>query len=191
MENRQDNDKIEYLMSKRIFLRPLESFDLENLANWRNKPEIHQQFFNLFPIAMSAQQSWYEDLLKKPNTKLFVIQTKDTNKAIGTIGFFNINWKDQSAELGNVLIGEQEHRGCGFGKEAARIMIHFAFTEMNLNRIYLYMYTSNTIAVNIYNSIGFRSEGVLREAHFHGGVFQDVCMMALLRREYITGLSSV
>ena len=174
------------LHSDRILLRPLERTDLETLARWRNDPEIHRQFFNTFPIAFSGQESWYQDLLKDPLCKLFVIETITEGKAIGTVGFDHIDWKNQKAELGNIMIGERANRGQGLGKEAVGLVIHFGFTEMNLNRIYLKVYASNAVAIRVYKACGFETEGILREADFRGGAFQDICLMAILRKDYET-----
>jgi RimJ/RimL family protein N-acetyltransferase len=46
-----------------------------------------------------------------------------------------------------MLIGESAYRGQGFAKEAVGLMIHFGFTEMNLNRICLEVYADNAAAV--------------------------------------------
>lgn len=175
---------VQSLNSSGILLRPLERSDLETLAKWRNTPEIYQQFFNTFPIAMSGQETWYQDLLKRPDAKLFIIETLADGQAIGTIGYDHIDWKNQKAELGNTLIGELAYRGKDLGKEAVRLMLHFGFSEMNLNRIYLKVYANNKLAIHVYESCGFHVEGILQEEYFRNGRFQDVCLMAILRKEY-------
>lgn len=174
------------LRSDQIVLRPLERTDLETLARWRNEPQIHRWFFNIFPITLSGQENWYQGLLKDQQRQLFVIQTIAEGRAIGTIGFDHIDWKNQKAELGNVLIGEPTYRGQGLGKEAVGLMIDFGFIEMNLNRIYLEVYASNAAAIHVYKACGFKTEGILREVYFKGGAFQDLCLMAILRKHYET-----
>jgi len=175
---------LKLLNSSHILLRPLERSDLETLARWRNAPENYQRFFNTFPIAISGQDAWYQDLLKRQDGKLFIIEALGDGKAIGTIGYDHIDWKNQKAELGNTLIGELTYRGKGLGKEAVRLILHFGFSEMNLNRIYLKVYAKNKLAIHVYESCGFHVEGILQEEYFRNGRFQDVCLMAILRKEY-------
>ena len=176
---------VKLLNSSRILLRPLERFDLEALAKWRNTPEVRQDFFNTFPVAVSGQETWYQDLLRRQDAKLFVIETPMDSQAIGTIGYDRIDWKNQKGELGNILIGEPAYRGKGLGKEAVHLMVHFGFSEMNLNRIYLKLFAKNKHAIHLYESCGFQVEGILREEYFRSGAFQDVCLMAILRKEYV------
>lgn len=187
MNTSNGDTPVKLLNSSRILLRPLERFDLEALAKWRNDPEIHPQFFNTFPIAVSGQEAWYQDLLKRPDAKLFIIETLADGKAIGTIGYDHIDWKNQKAEFGNTLIGELAHRGKSLGKEAVRLMVHFGFSEMNLNRIYLKVYANNKLAIHVYESCGFQVEGILREEYFHSGAFYDVSLMAILRKSHLGG----
>jgi diamine N-acetyltransferase len=168
------------LTSEHIALRPLERSDLEQLAHWRNDPSNHREFFNVFPIALSGQPDWYADLLRDSRRKLFVIETKVDRRAIGTIGFDRIDWRNQSAELGNILI-DAGARGHGLASEAVTIAMRFAFEEMNLHRLYLEVFAENTAAIRVYERCGFQREATLREAQFRGGRFCDVVVMAVLR----------
>lgn len=170
------------ICGEKVNLRPLECTDLPQLVAWRNDPEIFRGFFTPFPLSLSAQDAWFEDLLKREDKKLFIIENKQ-GTAAGTVGFDHINWKNQRAEFGNMLVAK-EHRGQGYAYDATKVALRFGFDQMNLNRIYLEVYAWNQSAVRLYQKCGFQIEGVLRQAYYAEGKFQDVVLMSVVREEW-------
>jgi RimJ/RimL family protein N-acetyltransferase len=94
-----------------------------------------------------------------------------------------INHREQNAELG-IVIGDRTRWGQGYGQEAVQLLLDFAFTEMNLHRIYLRVDVNNTYAIRCYENCGFVEEGRLREVVYHRGHFEDQLIMSVLRSEY-------
>ena len=171
------------LRGKEICLRLVEQSDLGLLVQWRNRPEVWKHFFNTFPLSETTQNMWFQNLLQSSEKKLFMICT-NKNKPIGTIGLDHIDFKNQSAEYGNVLIGEESFRGKGFALEATHLLLDYSFNYLNIHRIYLFCYSDNQKAISLYEKCGFVKEGVLRQAHFSNGQFRDLILMAILRDEY-------
>lgn len=166
-----------------VTLAPLEREHLGLVAAWRNDPEISANFFNTFPLTLSGQEEWYQDLLMREDRKLFIIQDVD-GEPIGTAGFDHIDFKNQKAELWSVLVGKKDSWGKGFGTDATRALLGFAFWEMNMNRVCLEVYASNQRAIRMYEACGFRVEGTLRESSYRHGRFQDTVIMSVLRTEH-------
>src|ERR1039457_218116 len=131
------------LVSEHIYLRPVEYDDMANLVVWRNDPENWRFFFNAYPLSMAGQKIWFEKLLSYEAKKLFVICLRNDDEPIGTIGLDAIDFKNQRAEYGNVLIGDTRYRGQGLAKEASIILLNYAFFQLNMNRLSLYVSTSN------------------------------------------------
>jgi RimJ/RimL family protein N-acetyltransferase len=171
------------LHSDRVRLRPVEQDDLAALAEWRNDPANYRWFFSTFPIALAGQQDWYRDLLRDSRRALFIVESLPDHTRIGTIGFDRIDWKNQRAELGNMLIGEPSSRRQGLATEAVQVLVTFGFRQMNLNRIALEVFDDNVAAIGVYERCGFRCEGILRQAYFRDGRAKDVRLMAVLRSE--------
>ncbi len=168
---------------KTINLRLIEEDDLEQVAEWRNKPAINKYFFNIFPISKWGQKDWFAKLLSNERKKLFIIETKE-REPTGTIGLDDIDWKNQKAEFGNMLIGDQENQRKGYAKDATLTLLKFAFEEMNLNRIYLNVLDFDKRAIRLYEKCGFQKEGNLRQAFFTQGRFCDIVVMSILRQEF-------
>ena len=95
----------------------------------------------------------------------------------------NIDWKNRKAVQG-IFIGEKEYWGRGYGSDAIRALLGFAFREMNLHRVYLSVYDYNERAIRCYEKCGFRHEGRLRKARFSDGRYHDELMMGILREEF-------
>jgi RimJ/RimL family protein N-acetyltransferase len=64
-----------------------------------------------------------------------------------------------------------------------RVVCRFGFEMMNLHRIELTVYAEHAAAIHVYEKVGFRQEGRLREAAFKFGRYQDLLMMGLLAGE--------
>ncbi|MDO8472318.1 MAG: GNAT family protein [Dehalococcoidia bacterium] len=165
-------------------LRRVEREDLALIANWRNRPDIWQHFFNAFPIVRSGQERWFDSLLSATDRVLFVIVDKISLAPIGTVGFDRIDWRDRNAEYGNMLIGSLEHIGRGYARDATMTLLSYGFLELGLERVYLNVAALNQHAIQLYEACGFQREGILRQSFFRKGSFQDKVLMSILRREF-------
>ena len=114
-----------------------------------------------------------------------MISKKDDQKKIGTIGLSSIDPRNQKAEFG-ILIGELTERGKGFAEEASAALLNYAFSELNLHKIKLSVFSDNARAIKLYNKLGFRPEGILRQEIFKNAVFKDVMIMAILKEEWLS-----
>ena len=83
-----------------------------------------------------------------------------------------------------IRLGEAEERGHGYGTEAVRLLLDFAFKDLNLHRVYLRVFVTNEAALRVYEKVGFVREGVLREAAYIDGKYVDVAVLGILRDEH-------
>ena len=172
------------IVGQKIRLRPLEEGDLALAARWRNQARVLAQFFSPYPVALSEQRQWYQRYLADDRERMWVIETLD-GRPIGTLALCEIDLHHQRAELGRVMIGEEDCLGRGYAADAVRTLAAYAFREANLNRIYLQVLSDNTRAIHLYERCGFQIEGLLRRAVWKGGAFRDVLLMAALRDDWL------
>ena len=172
------------LVTKRIILRPLEIKDIDIIAEWRNNPEIHKNFFSHKFIIKSNQENWYKSLLISKEKMLFTIVEREKKNTVGFVGFDHIDYKNQQAEYGNLLIGGNNTVRKGYATEATLILLKYGFYELNIHRIYLKVFEWNKLAIQFYKKCGFIKEGILREANYSQGKFQNILLMSILRREF-------
>lgn len=112
-----------------------------------------------------------------------MIEDKNKDNAIGIISIIQIDQKNRNAEC-IIDIGEKDYWGKGYGREAL-ILLDYAFLELNLHRISLRVFAFNERAVALYNRIGFKTEGISRQALYRNGKWHDIMHMGMLKQEYL------
>ena len=168
------------LIASRITIGPLVAEDFGPLFCWINDVAAARLDFAYRPVDVVAHQQWWDSLGKDQTRVVFAIRTPQDPAIIGYVQINGINSVHRSAEIG-IRIGEEKHRGQGYGKEALRLAVEFCWNHLNLNRVQLVVFKHNVRAISAYKAVGFRKEGVLRKAAFIGGGWVDLCVMAALR----------
>lgn len=172
------------LSSERIYLRPIESDDTDNILKWRNHPEIRRDLFSSEPVTREGHLQWLQKLIVSTERKEFIIIRKDGNTSIGTVGLSSIDFQNQKAELG-IMIGETSEWGKGFATEACRLLLRFAFQELKFNKVYLRVFEENAAAVKLYEKLGFSKEGLLKEEIKKDGTYRNIFYMSFLKKDWI------
>lgn len=103
------------------------------------------------------------------------------NTLVGMCAIANIDMLNSKAELG-YWIGKN-YRENGYANEAIRLMLHFGFRTMGLNRIYAKVLTSNENSAKLLDTLGFSREGTARGEVLHMGKFMDVITFSMLKGE--------
>lgn len=168
-------------------LRRVEREDIPTFVRWFNDPEVREFLMMYRPLSTAEEEKWFEGQLEDQDSELFAIETAD-GVHIGNIGLHRINWRDRKAELG-IVIGEKEYWGKGYGSDAIRTLLCFAFEEMNLHRVFLRAFEDNARGIRAYEKCGFQHEGRLREAIYRKGRYYDELRMGILDHEFVTDSS--
>lgn len=127
----------------------------------------------------------FRDFFEKEIDRMhaFMIQKLDDDRKIGMINLDGINWLVGSAWVG-IGIGVREFWGQGYGTDAMKIILRYGFTQLNLNRIQLDVFSINQRGIKSYEKAGFKYEGHLHGNLLKGGVRYDEIFMGILRREW-------
>jgi RimJ/RimL family protein N-acetyltransferase len=137
------------------------------------------------PVSEAQHHAWFEHIQQQRDVIIFAIRVIDSDQLIGTCQLHSINPVHRSAEL-QIRLGDVAAQGAGYGTEAISLLLRFAFRDLNLNRVYLHVFTTNLAANRLYEKIGFVREGVLRQAAHIDGEYVDVDVMSILREEHDT-----
>lgn len=173
------------LVGPNVRLAALGLDDLPVLARWYQDAE----FLRLFdavpaaPRAQSALQEWIENRQKAHDGFLFAVRLHAGDELIGVVELDGILWNQQSSWL-SIGIGEAARRGQGYGAEALRLALDFAFRELNLHRVQLTVFSYNVAAIALYEKLGFKREGAYREFLQRDGLRYDMYLYGMLRPEW-------
>ncbi|MCD9021873.1 GNAT family N-acetyltransferase [Cohnella silvisoli] len=171
---------------KRIMLREYRRDDLPWMRQWVNDPEIVYYLSDIFlyPHPLESTEAYLDSILEgSQDSRGFVIADLSDEAYIGQVNLDSIDWKNRVGRIG-IVIASTEYFGLGYGTEAMKLLIKFAFLEMNLNRLELEVYDFNERAIRSYLSCGFQQEGRLRERQYKNGRYVDVIQMGLLRSDW-------
>ncbi len=130
-------------------------------------------------MTMDAAEAWAR--ANAANPYVWVIEV--AGQLIGEIKLHSVNAQDRRASMA-IAIYDPEQLGKGFGSEAIRLLLHHAFTELDLHRIGIRVLAYNERAIKAYQKCGVIVEGRERETAFVDGVWHDDLMMGILSREW-------
>ncbi|HLI78518.1 MAG TPA: GNAT family protein [Candidatus Binataceae bacterium] len=170
---------------KLVRIRAYEKSDLDALMKWVNDEEVTRNLAAsmIYPLSRAAEESYLSTNASggSPDCR-WAIETL-AGDYLGGISLMTIDWINRSAQVG-IVIGIKQHWGKGYGTDAMRVLLRFAFEKMNLHRVWLNAYDFNTRGIKSYEKCGFQREGVQREYRFLDGRYHDSVLMAILEREY-------
>lgn len=113
----------------------------------------------------------------------FRIRERGDGNLIGFVALMGIEWSNRAGKVA-IGIGEARCRGRGYGEEAMRLILAYAFDELNLHRVGLDVIEYNLPAIRLYEKLGFRLEGRQRERVQRNGQHFDLLDMGILSNEW-------
>jgi RimJ/RimL family protein N-acetyltransferase len=135
------------------------------------------------PLNEAEIGKWLEEEAKKQNTFHFAIRPLAGDELLGLLELDSILWNQGCGWIA-IGFGNREPWGKGYGGEALRLLLDYAFGELNLHRVQLTVFAYNERAIALYEKLGFMREGVYREFMARDGVRYDMHLYGLLRREW-------
>ena len=131
-------------------------------------------------------KKWLEKELDEQsiNQHWFSIRKLDDDQLLGDIDIYVYNWPGRDAFVG-LGIGEREFWGRGYGTDVIKVILRYAFIEVNLERVTLTVFEYNPRAIRAYEKAGFRHEGRTRKVLNREGRRWDILYMGILREEWM------
>lgn len=173
------------LSDETVRLRPVMEADLPHFQRWLADAELRRLIASVEEQpTMEEEFEWYVSRRQDPDSVLWAIESADdTGKLLGTVEL-RLNVNNRRAEVG-IAIFDRAYWGKGFGTSAMRLVLDYAFGELELNRIELTTDTDNGRAIRSYEKCGFVHEGVLREHRIIEGEPSDSLVMSILRDDWL------
>jgi ribosomal-protein-serine acetyltransferase len=108
---------------------------------------------------------------------------------VGVISLKSIDLANRNASLGYYLAAT--HQGRGLVTEACRILLDYAFGELQLNRVDILCAPGNARSRAIPTRLGFTEEGTLREVQWLYDHYVDLVVYSMLKSEWKSNEESV
>lgn len=120
---------------------------------------------------------------KKKEGYYFYIKNVETQNLMGYLCIKNINHTILKCELAYFI--DKEFQNKGIISKAIVEIIHFCFTDLAMNKIFICTSKTNISSQRIALKQGFKQEGILREEFKNGNqVLEDIVYFGLLKSDY-------
>lgn len=173
-----------YLYGKKVKLRAMEEEDSEMFRELTNSPDFEKMVIGWsFPVSKKNQAEWFANCKNDPSKLRYVIETEEDG-AVGMLGLRDIDWKNGVASGLGMRIAKKELRGRGLATDACMTLMRYAFNELRLNRLNERALSYNKPSLRVLEKVGFKIEGVQRQAIYKNGQFNDLVMMGCLKSDY-------
>ena len=169
------------IYGERIVLRAINVSDAELLLKLINDPETESMLGGFsFPVSMDGQMKWIGSQTGRNDTLRCIVATKeDEASGLGTVILSDIDYVNGVAQV-HIKMDKEKGRGHGYGTDAIKTIVDYAFRELRLNCIYANVLDYNVPSQKLFRKCGFRREGILRSRVFKGGRFVDVISFSRL-----------
>ena len=184
-------DEFPVLETRRLHLREILTQDAEAIFAIRSDYEVTRLNTGAAYTDMYQAHDLIDGMRRcyRERTELrWGVTLKPDDTVIGMIGYNYWNRQDRRASVGFDLLRAQWRKG--IMSEALQVVLRFGFEHMNLNRIEADCSADNVASAGLLKKVGFQQEGVQRQQYHEGGVFYDLMLFGLLRREWIAAQTS-
>lgn len=178
-----ETEPIINITGERVALGPLRRDLIPLMARWVNDLAITRNIGFVTPISIEQETEWYERMTSDPSEITFLLYERATMRPVGTTGLSHIQYADRCATFG-IFIGEPDARGRGYGTEATRLLLDYAFTALGLHNVALDVAEWNVAGLRAYARAGFREYGRRRQCWQMGGRLWDEVHMDCLATEF-------
>jgi RimJ/RimL family protein N-acetyltransferase len=171
------------IVGERVALGPQRRDLLPTYQRWINDFSALRTLGGVAPGPTTLEQEvrWYD--AQAPTEVRFTIYERASWRPIGTTALHGLDYRNRTAIFG-IFIGEAEARGKGYGTEATRLTLDYAFTALGLHSVLLTVAEFNLAGQRAYARAGFRECGRRRQCRWLAGRLWDELSMDCLATEF-------
>jgi [ribosomal protein S5]-alanine N-acetyltransferase len=174
------------LTTKRLHLRELKQDDWHDVLAYQSDP-LYLRYYEWTDRTPEAVQEFVQMLIgyqqERPRIKFqLAVCLKSSQQLIGNCG---IRLKFAGAHEGDIGYElSPQYWGHGYATEAARAIVAFGFTQLNLHRIWSWCVADNAGSAHVLEKLGMQQEGRLRENEYYKGRWWDTLLFGMLDYEW-------
>ncbi|HEV8534260.1 MAG TPA: GNAT family N-acetyltransferase [Candidatus Limnocylindria bacterium] len=171
------------LRGTRVTLRPMTHDDAPRLVRWSADADFAWNQWGRAPGRFGdadVARQWIDRFGERAGMP-FAIEHE--GRPIGFASYRDLEPKARSAEV-SIGIGEKALWGRALGREALALLVRHLVLDLRVHRVSLHVLAYNDRAINSYKAVGFRVEGLERDAVMtdRGHYADDVAMAYVVGR---------
>jgi diamine N-acetyltransferase len=174
-------------MNQELRIEPLCVEHLDFVMQWVNDPDVTFYFADLGrKITREEEARYLVSLIDSKSDIIYSLFEEETY--VGQIGISKIYWPAKNGRIGMMLC--KAAWGRGLGMEAARLIIDASFRVHGLHKLWVIIRSDNAKGLHMWDKLGFRREGLLREEYFVNDGYHDMVRYGLLETDYLDNHST-
>ena len=176
--------QLELFKGDGVRLGPLLSTDAEAIAEWFSDAAFLRLYSGTvaFPKTVEEITKMLREMRDSKTQFMFALRELEGDRLLGFGGFDEVLWRNGVGWFTIALAPPVW--GQGYGTIMTRLLLRFAFDELNLHKVQLTVFDYNERALALYRHQGFQQEGIFREAIYRDGHYYHMILMGLLDREW-------
>lgn len=123
----------------------------------------------------------HQEVIDSDDWYHLLIRDSTLNKTVGYVMLDGVASPHKCIELTRIAI---KYKGQGYGGAAVSAIQELCFDHLKCHRLWLDVYSENSVAKALYMSKGFVYEGTLRENKMKNGNFHSMDIMSQLKHEF-------
>lgn len=171
------------IQGENIFLRALEPEDLDVVHEIENTIDIWELSHTQTPYSRFLIKEYLEnvhkDIYEIKQLRLAICDNKEQS-VLGLIDLFDFDPKNKRVGVGIVLINPKD-RGKGYGSDALKTLIDYAFTYLNIHQMYCNIGVTNKVSIQLFEKQGFTLIGNKKDWNYHNGSYSDELIYQLIK----------
>lgn len=165
-----------------VGLGPLDRALVPDYHRWANDVETSRTLGLSWPVTLERSLAIFDERSRATDAVWFTVFERGSERPIGLAYLFEIDLRHRRATFG-IVIGDADARGQGYGSEATRLMLGYAFDQLGLSNVMLTVYADNLAGLRAYEKAGFRAFGRRRASSTRGQTSVDLVYMEALAEE--------
>jgi RimJ/RimL family protein N-acetyltransferase len=164
-----------------IELHPFSRDDFKELISWIRTPKelfIWSATTFIFPLDEIQLERHFQEAQSSNPGLMYTAVDRETGVHIGHIELTRIDEENKKISIAYVLVNPAK-RGLGYGTVLMKSILNKCFDDMKMLRVDLFVFVSNTIAINLYQSMGFEIVDLIKDRIQRNGNFVPLYRMEL------------
>jgi len=168
-------------------LRLIEPDDYETTYRWRNDYELQKMTCGpMRYISKEMEKNWALSRSKDNSNNIYLaICSYETNEMIGWISINNIDYINRKCCLGGIEIGDKEHQNGFEYVESIKMVMEYAFDQLNMNKIYSSCLEEHLLSRAEPLAFFSKVEGIERQSIYKDGKYHNKFNFGLLKEDYL------
>ncbi|HLX03694.1 MAG TPA: spermidine N1-acetyltransferase [Trinickia sp.] len=166
-----------------LTIRPLERHDLRFVHELNNDAKIMRYWFEEPYETFSELSQLYDQHVHDQRERRFVV-IDAAGETVGLVELIELDYIHRRGEFQIIIAPSAQ--GHGYATIATRLTVDYAFSVLNLRKIYLIVDKSNVAAIHVYEKCGFTHEAELIEEFFGNGAYHNALRMCMFQNDFFT-----